>query len=103
MPSSQDIHQLLTMWYNVFLELSELEPQNKLLEVVHEFLGAEPKTSAKLEEAADVCIVMMTQLLREGWTPTDLAYSVIDKLQININREWVTNADGTISHRKGTR
>ena len=103
MAHPQQIQNLMVRWRNVYLEHTDRPPENKLAEEVDEFLTAQPRSIHKLEEGADVCIVVMTQLLHDGWSVTQLMDQIVDKLFINIEREWVVNPDGTISHRKGTR
>lgn len=74
-------------------------PQLKLAEEVEEFLTATDRYE-RLQEAADVIIVVGTQMYAEGWNFNDVLNAVYEKLEINIHRTWNLNPDGTISHIK---
>ena len=97
-----NLDPLLREWYNVYLDHSGMPPENKLTEEVSEFLEAKPRTKHKLEEGVAVMIVVMTELTHEGFDVSDIEDALLRKLLVNINREWITNADGTISHRKNS-
>lgn len=92
---------LLIQWHALFRSVTTGPPQNKILEEASEFLDAEPRSSHKLEEAADVVIVVLTQLTDEGFTVKDLLRAVQRKLNINLRRKWRLHDDGTVSHIKG--
>lgn len=95
------LQRLAIGWHSVFRELSDGQPQTKLAEEVSEFLEAERRSTHKLEEAADVVIVVITQLTDEGFTVRDLMAAVAAKLSVNIRRTWKLNSDGSVSHVKG--
>ena len=94
------VQKTLVEWTSLFSTLSKTQPELKLAEEVAEFLEAEHDTDAKLLEAADVFIVVATQLTYEGYTMEDLAHAVQEKLLINLARTWAKNPDGTVSHVK---
>jgi len=94
------VQKTLVEWTSLFSTLSKTQPELKLAEEVAEFLEAEHDTDAKLKEAADVLIVVATQLTYEGYTMEDLAHAVQEKLLINLARTWAKNPDGTVSHVK---
>lgn len=93
------LNTALSMWTNKFCVLTNGEgvPQNKLKEEVGEFLTAQTKED-KLKEAADVTIVLATQLAVYGYTFSDFLKEIERKLDINLMRNWVLQADGTIRH-----
>lgn len=51
-----------------------------------------------LIEAADVFICLLGALDYQGYTPEDLANAVYAKTQINQQREWAQEPDGTWQH-----
>lgn len=51
-----------------------------------------------LEEAADVYISLLGACHHRGWSVTDLALAVHDKMEVNERRSWVKTEDGTYQH-----
>lgn len=96
----QELQPLVDSWYNVYTDHTVFSPEGKLPEEVEEFLQATPRSDHRLEEGSDVVIVVLTTLRHEGFSVDDLWEMVFRKLTININREWVVNHNGTLSHRK---
>ena len=96
------IQQLLDEWANVYNGLASAPPQAKLPEEVGEFIEAQSFTRAKLEEGADVVIVVLTQLAYDGFNVEELKQAVQEKLIVNVNRKWRLKPNGTISHIKGS-
>ena len=95
-----EIQRVVPVWVRRFHELTDSDPEAKLQDEVEEFL-AEPSGNAKLGEAADVVIVMLTQLYVDGgYEVWDLLDEVHRKLGVNLTRQWAQNPDGTISHVK---
>lgn len=99
-PGIESIQGLLDQWVALFKSLTSGSPQAKLPEETREFLDAEDGTAHKLEEAADVIIVTMTELAFEGFTLAELADAIQAKLLTNLSRQWALHDDGTVSHVK---
>lgn len=93
---------LLDRWVNKFSTLvsDPRTAQNKLQEEVDEFLQAMPGSVHKREEAADVLIVVLTQMEVEDVSIEEVLWSVEEKLHVNLQRNWALNPDGTVSHVK---
>lgn len=81
-----ELQTLMGQWLAVFWSHSESAPEAKLQEEVDEFLAADHRTLHKLEEAADVMIVVMAEVLAEGFTLPALSLTLRNKLNINIAR-----------------
>ena len=95
-----EIKRVLPVWVRLFREHTDGDPEAKLQEEVDEFLE-EHSGNAKLGEAADVVIVMLTQLYVDGgYEIWDLLDEVHRKIGVNLTRQWTRNPDGTISHVK---
>lgn len=92
--------RLLTSWTTIHDSLAQARPKDKLQEEVDEFLAEENQTNEKLEEGADVIIVVLTDLTSDGFSVEDISSAVISKLNVNIHRKWEVNEDGTLSHIK---
>lgn len=97
---TESIQERLTKWAALFQSLTDGRAQAKLPEEMQEFLEAVSGTEHKLEEGADVVIVVLTQLTTEGFTLVDLLEAVDTKLLVNLERRWKRHADGTVSHVK---
>lgn len=92
-----EIDRLSWKFYKIYHDHTDAQPELKLNEEVVEFLSASTD-EAKLEEAADVAIVLVTQLEIIGFDIFDLMYAMESKLKINIDRTWEKQPDGTIKH-----
>lgn len=88
--------QLLT-WTEVYDSFTDVEPRQKLLEEVDEFMNAKSDRE-QLKEGADVMIAVMTQLFKQGYTFSDMLSAIETKLDTNIHRQWERMPDGTIHH-----
>ena len=95
------VQQDLDSWVACFSRLTPSDPELKLPEEVAEFLAAPTFTRARLEEAADVSIVLLTQLAYEGFNLNELLHAVQEKLVTNVNRKWRLDSDGIAHHIKG--
>ena len=90
----------LDSWVACFSKLTSSAPELKLLEEVSEFREAQAFTRARLQEAADVTIVLLTQLAYEGFNLEELLHAVQDKLVLNVGRKWTKDSDGVLHHIK---
>ncbi len=66
----------------------------KTLEEAKEF-ALEPS----LEEAADVILTIAGAAINRGWTIKELGDAIVQKILINMEREWVRSEDGTYRHK----
>jgi predicted house-cleaning noncanonical NTP pyrophosphatase (MazG superfamily) len=85
--------RLIRQWLKQLQSLTDAEPALKLSEECAEFMG-----NPSLEEAADIVIVLLTQLASRGVTGKHLRRAVRDKLKVNLSRNWERRPDGTIHH-----
>lgn len=53
----------------------------------------------KVEEIADAIWILFDVAAREGITPYDISKQLEKKLEINKNREWFVQSDGTFKHK----
>ena len=97
----ETVQQDLDSWAACFSKLTSSAPEMKLLEEVAEFHEAQAFTRARLQEAADVTIVLLTQLAYEGFNLDELLHAVQDKLVVNVGRKWRRDSDGVLHHIKG--
>ena len=95
------VQQDLDAWVACFSKLTSVDPELKLPEEVAEFLAAPASTRARLQEAADVSIVLLTQLTYEGFNLDELLRAVQEKLVTNVGRKWRLDSDGIAHHIKG--
>jgi hypothetical protein len=65
----------------------------KLMKETKEFYDA-----PSLPEAADVFVSLLGACYSEGWTAQDLAIAVQKKMDINEQRTWALQDDGTYQH-----
>lgn len=90
---------LLNRWHAIVLSHDQRRPEIKLQEEVTEFLEAKGR-DRKLQEGADVIIVVLTQLSRDHWTLIEVLNEVARKLKVNIGRKWAVDSTGVLSHIK---
>ena len=95
---NEDTQLQLDDWVYNFSQMTASDPQAKLQEEVDEFLQAETFTRARLEEAADVTIVLLTQLAYESFSLEDLLTEVHRKIGVNNTRRWRRDEHGVLHH-----
>lgn len=54
----------------------------------------------QLKECVDVIMCMISYCAAKGFTVNQIKQAIAEKTVINLNREWIENADGTYSHKK---
>lgn len=91
---------LLVRWTDLYVSLAVSEPQVKLEEEAEEFIEAEHGSEDKLAEGADVLIVTLTQLQKDGWDLMEALAAVASKLQVNLERQWRVLPNGALKHVK---
>lgn len=91
LPTSQKVQTYLEWAHKTFQHTNPSVNVQKLVEEVHE-LAEDPCNG---EEMADVLMLLLHQSSLAG---VDLAAEFNKKLQINLQRTWHQNADGTYSH-----
>lgn len=99
--STERTQELMDLWIEVWKRHvhTDGQPLDKLPEEVAEFLEDQDPDD-RLAEAADVIIVVLTQMQWEGYRTAEVMDEVNRKLLVNIFRRWARNPDGTISHVK---
>lgn len=86
----------ITVWFQRLMEEGVDLTTNAHLKVKHE--AVEFADAPSLEEAADVFISLIGALRYQGWSSLDLVNAVHEKMDINENRTWAQQPDGTYQH-----